>query len=106
MMPSKGRHSTHAREIQLAVDGAEELAHMSDSTMPGSGELSQFNAARRPRIIGLKDGPAVDLIALTVRFMVRAEESGGGFSLAEHPIPPRTLAAPLHRHSHEDECNY
>ena len=74
--------------------------------MPGSGELPQFNAARRPRIIGLKDGPAVDLIALSVRFMGRAEESGGGFSLVEHPIPPRTLAAPLHRHAHEDECNY
>jgi mannose-6-phosphate isomerase-like protein (cupin superfamily) len=38
--------------------------------------------------------------------MVRSEESGGGFSLVEHPIPPRTLAAPLHRHSGEDEYSY
>ncbi|MDF3043084.1 MAG: hypothetical protein K0Q71_5790, partial [Thermomicrobiales bacterium] len=28
------------------------------------------------------------------------------FSLVEHPIPPRTLAAPLHRHAHEDEYSY
>jgi len=34
------------------------------------------------------------------------EESGGGFSLVEHPIPPRTLAAPIHRHSREDEYSY
>ena len=38
--------------------------------------------------------------------MVRGEESGGGFSLVEHPIPPHTLAAPVHRHSQEDEYSY
>lgn len=38
--------------------------------------------------------------------MVRSEESGGGFSLVEHPIPPRSLAAPLHRHAREDEYSY
>ena len=48
----------------------------------------------------------VDLGALGVRFMVRGEESGSGFSLVEHPIPPRTLAAPLHRHSREDEYSF
>jgi quercetin dioxygenase-like cupin family protein len=30
----------------------------------------------------------------------------GGFSLVEHPIPPRTLATPLHRHANEDEYSY
>ena len=38
--------------------------------------------------------------------MIWSEESGGGFSLVEHPIPPRTLAAPLHRHTNEDEYSY
>jgi len=41
-----------------------------------------------------------------VRFMINGEDSGGGFSLVEHPIPPRTLGAPLHRHSREDEYSY
>jgi mannose-6-phosphate isomerase-like protein (cupin superfamily) len=59
-----------------------------------------------PRVIGPGDGKAVDLGSLGVRFMVWSEESGGGFSLVEHPIPPRTLAAPLHRHSNEDEYSY
>ena len=59
-----------------------------------------------PRVVGPGDGKIVDLGSLGVRFMVWSEESGGGFSLVEHPIPPRTLAAPLHRHSGEDEYSY
>jgi mannose-6-phosphate isomerase-like protein (cupin superfamily) len=38
--------------------------------------------------------------------MIDGSESGGGFSLVEHPLPPRALAAPLHRHSREDEYSY
>jgi mannose-6-phosphate isomerase-like protein (cupin superfamily) len=59
-----------------------------------------------PLVVGPGDGKAVDLGSLGVRFMVWSEESGGGFSLVEHPIPPRTLAAPLHRHTNEDEYSY
>src|ERR671916_649093 len=66
----------------------------------------RFEASQGPRILGPNDGKAVDLGAVGVRFMVWAEESGGGFALVEHPIPPRTLAAPLHRHANEDEYSY
>lgn len=66
----------------------------------------RFEASQGPRIIGPGDGKTVDLSSLGVRFMVWSEESGGGFSLVEHPIPPRTLAAPLHRHTNEDEYSY
>jgi mannose-6-phosphate isomerase-like protein (cupin superfamily) len=52
------------------------------------------------------EGESVELPGLGVRFMIDGEESGGGFSLVEHPIPPRTLAAPLHRHTNEDEYSY
>ena len=38
--------------------------------------------------------------------MLSGQETGGGFSLVEHPIPPRALAAPLHRHSREDEYSF
>ena len=44
--------------------------------------------------------------SMGVRFMLAGEETGGGFSLVEHPIPPRALAAPLHRHAHEDEYSF
>jgi quercetin dioxygenase-like cupin family protein len=48
----------------------------------------------------------VDLGACGVRFMIWSEESGGGFSLVEHAIPPKHLAAPVHRHSREDEYSF
>jgi mannose-6-phosphate isomerase-like protein (cupin superfamily) len=63
-------------------------------------------ASQDPRILGPGDGKAIDLGSLGVRFMIWSEESGGGFSLVEHPIPPRTLATPLHRHTNEDEYSY
>jgi mannose-6-phosphate isomerase-like protein (cupin superfamily) len=57
-------------------------------------------------IVGPSDGKAGELGAIGVRFMAWAEETGGGFSLVEHPMPPRALAAPLHRHANEDEYSY
>jgi mannose-6-phosphate isomerase-like protein (cupin superfamily) len=38
--------------------------------------------------------------------MIDGAESGGGFALVEHPMEPRALAAPLHRHSREDEYSF
>ena len=58
------------------------------------------------KIVGPKDGKTGNLGAVGVRFMIGGEESGGGFSLVEHPIPPRHLAAPYHRHTREDEYSY
>src|ERR687895_2273305 len=66
----------------------------------------RFEASQGPRILGPNDGKALDFGSFGVRFMVWVEESGGGFSLVEHPIPPRTLVAPLHRHANEDEYSY
>ncbi len=36
----------------------------------------------------------------------RARFSRAGFSLVEHPIPPRSLAGLLHKHSREDEYSF
>ena len=66
----------------------------------------RFDASQGPRLIGPRDGKAVDLGSVGVRFMAWTEETGGGFSLVEHPIPPLTLVAPLHRHSREDEYSF
>jgi mannose-6-phosphate isomerase-like protein (cupin superfamily) len=60
-----------------------------------------------PKIVGPRDGKAGTLGSIGVRFMVDVEETAeGGFALVEHPMPPRALAAPLHRHSREDEYSY
>jgi mannose-6-phosphate isomerase-like protein (cupin superfamily) len=69
-------------------------------------ERRRFDATQGPRLVGPADGASVDLGTMGARFMVWSEESGGGFALVEHPIPPRSLCAPLHRHSHEDEYSY
>src|SRR5947209_15585417 len=58
------------------------------------------------RIVGPRDGKLGQLGGIGVRFMVDGAESGGGFSLVEHPMEPRALAAPMHRHGREDEYSF
>ncbi len=63
--------------------------------------------ATKPKIVGPEDGKLCDLMSIGARLMVRTEETDrGAFSLVEHPMPPRALAAPLHRHSREDEYSF
>lgn len=40
------------------------------------------------------------------RFIMDGDPSGGRFALVEHPIVPRGLAAPMHRHTREDEYSF
>ena len=58
------------------------------------------------RVLGRHDGRAGFLGSIGVRFMVDGEVAGGRFSLVEHPMSARALAAPLHRHAREDEYSY
>jgi mannose-6-phosphate isomerase-like protein (cupin superfamily) len=38
--------------------------------------------------------------------MIAGNDSSGRFALVEHPMEPRALAAPLHRHQNEDEYSF
>jgi mannose-6-phosphate isomerase-like protein (cupin superfamily) len=58
------------------------------------------------RVLGPNDGKAGQLGSIGVRFMIDGDDTDGGFSLVEHPMPSRALAAPLHRHSREDEYSF
>jgi quercetin dioxygenase-like cupin family protein len=58
------------------------------------------------RVLGPHDGMPGFLGTIGVRFMIDGAETGRGFSLVEHPMPPRALAAPMHRHSREDEYSF
>jgi mannose-6-phosphate isomerase-like protein (cupin superfamily) len=60
----------------------------------------------RPTVIGPADGKLVTLQTVGVRHMLPGEDTEGRFSVVEHPIPPLSLAAPLHRHSREDEYSF
>ena len=64
------------------------------------------SATQKARVLGPQDGKAGSIGSIGVRFMIDGQDSGGGFSLVEHPMPPRRLAAPLHRHSREDEYSF
>jgi mannose-6-phosphate isomerase-like protein (cupin superfamily) len=58
------------------------------------------------KIVGPKDGKSGFLGSIGVRFMIDGVDADDRFSLVEHPMSPRALAAPLHRHTREDEYSY
>ena len=64
------------------------------------------------RIIGAVDvirageGDVTGEPGLLDRYLVEGAASGGGLALVEHVLGPKTLAAPLHRHSREDEYTF
>jgi mannose-6-phosphate isomerase-like protein (cupin superfamily) len=58
------------------------------------------------RVLGPTDGKLGFLGSIGVRFMIDGAEADQRFSLVEHPMSPRALAAPLHLHNREDEYTY
>ena len=58
------------------------------------------------KIIGPNDAQEGFLGSIGVRWMIDGADSGQRFSLVEHAMSPRALAAPLHMHTREDEYSY
>jgi mannose-6-phosphate isomerase-like protein (cupin superfamily) len=58
------------------------------------------------KIVGPQDAQEGFLGSIGVRFMIDGPDASERFSLVEHPMSPRALAAPLHRHTREDEYSY
>jgi mannose-6-phosphate isomerase-like protein (cupin superfamily) len=65
-----------------------------------------MTATATARVLGPRDGKAGFLGSIGVRFMIDGGEAAERFSLVEHPMAPRALAAPLHRHNREDEYSF
>jgi len=63
-------------------------------------------AAAELKLVGPSEGHEGFLGSIGVRFMIDGWEAGERFSLVEHPMSPRALAAPLHLHTREDEYSY
>jgi hypothetical protein len=59
-----------------------------------------------PRVLGPSDGHLAILGGTNARFIIEGEDAGKRFSLVEHPMQPRALAAPMHRHHREDEYSF
>src|ERR671924_1208072 len=66
-----------------------------------------FNTTAAPaKIVGPGDANDGFLGSIGVRFMIDGFDAGERFSLVEHPMSPRALAAPLHLHTREDEYSF
>ncbi len=74
--------------------------------MSSDSSTSVPNPSCSLQVVTPEQAPFIDLGSLGVRFFARAADTQGTLSIVEHPIPPHTLAAPLHRHSGEDEYSY
>lgn len=51
-------------------------------------------------------GEAFDFGGLGVQWKLDGVDTGQRFAVVHHPLAPRALAAPLHRHHREDEYSY
>ncbi|MEZ5318078.1 MAG: cupin domain-containing protein [Vicinamibacterales bacterium] len=58
-----------------------------------------------PFIVGPGEGPDLPLSRLGTVHKVPSSVTEGRVAIVEHTLPPRALAAPLHRHSREDELS-
>jgi mannose-6-phosphate isomerase-like protein (cupin superfamily) len=58
------------------------------------------------KVVGPDDAREGFLGSIGVRFMIDGAEASERFSLVEHPMSPRSLAAPVHRHTREDEYSF
>src|SRR5215204_3115071 len=76
-----------------------------DTTVRGK-RAGMEAAAGGVKVVGPKDGQEGFLGTIGVRFMIDGSEAGQRFSLVEHPMSPRALAAPLPLHAREDEYSY
>ena len=69
--------------------------------------MNEIRTNMAARVLGPEDGEILAALGgVTNRFMIDAKDSGGHFALCEHRIPPRSLAAPLHLHTREDEYSF
>ena len=59
-----------------------------------------------PRIVGPHDGQLAILGGTGARLIIEGDDAAKRFALVEHPMQPRALAAPMHRHQREDEYSF
>jgi mannose-6-phosphate isomerase-like protein (cupin superfamily) len=58
------------------------------------------------RTVAAGEGTVGWLGGLGIRSLIPGLDSDKRFSVVEHPLKPRALAAPMHRHNREDEYSF
>ncbi len=59
-----------------------------------------------PHIVRAGEGDVTGEPGLLDRYLFESRSSAGRIALVEHILGPKSLAAPLHRHSREDEYTF
>jgi quercetin dioxygenase-like cupin family protein len=67
--------------------------------------MSAVDPSVRPFIVPAGAGLGTPLTRLGCVHKVPGSVTAGQLAIVEHTLPPRALAAPLHRHSREDELS-
>jgi mannose-6-phosphate isomerase-like protein (cupin superfamily) len=68
--------------------------------------MAMKTASEGVKVVGPDNGRDGFLGSIGVRFLIDGPDAAERFSLVEHPMSPRALAAPVHRHTREDEYSY
>ena len=67
---------------------------------------AQPNSSSVPAVIPPEAGDKFQFGAFGTHWKIDGAQTGGRFAVVHHPLTPRMLAAPLHRHHREDEYSY
>ena len=59
-----------------------------------------------PRVVRAGEGDVTGQPGLLDRYLLESANSSGRVALVEHVLGPKSLAAPVHRHSREDEYTF
>ena len=68
--------------------------------------MTFMNVSLSSPVVAAAETSTGDLGVVGARFIMDGRPSDGRFSLVEHPIDPRGMAAPLHLHTREDEYSF
>jgi len=63
-------------------------------------------ASTRARVLGPTDGEILGPPERSDRFMLDGPDTENRLAVVQHTLGPRVLAAPMHRHTREDEYSY
>jgi mannose-6-phosphate isomerase-like protein (cupin superfamily) len=97
-------HNGYSSQL-IERDGENTVLLLSDICAAGY-EVDRRGPMAPPRVLGPGDGHLAILGGTNARFIIEGEDAGKRFSLVEHPMQPRALAAPMHRHHREDEYSF
>src|SRR3954468_20416006 len=77
-----------------------------DTTVQQKKEPDMQTTVAAPKIVGPTDAQEGFLGSLAVRWIIDGADADQRFSLVDHAMSPRALAAPLHLHTREDEYSF